>query len=109
MTVARGLPSGSRAGSRTLRQAGQLGSCSESSVGVVGETDGGAAGVVAGTGAVCSSARTEGEAGRRGTMSGGEDSGSPGNHRGTEGAIPGSLAPFSLLFSVMQVTSQRQY
>ena len=110
VTAGLGLPSGTPAGSQTLLRAVQSWSCSENSVeagvgvGVGGETvvD------VADTGAACWSADTGEVGGRRGTRSAGEDSGIPGNHTGTEGAIPGSLAPFSLWFSVMQC-SQQEY
>ena len=61
---------------------------------------------VAGREAACWSAGTGQVVGRTEIGSGGEDSGSPGNHRGTEGAILGSSAPFSLLFSVTSQTLQ---
>ena len=93
-TAVLGLPSGTPAGSRSLHPAVQSASCPENSVDVDGV--GGTAEGVADTGAACWSAGTGEVAGRTGTVSVGEDSGIRGNHRGTEGEIPGSLAPFSL-------------
>ena len=107
VTAGPGLPSGTRGGSQTRHLAVQSWSCSENSV----EVDAGAgAGVtvvdVADTGAACWSADTGELGARRETGSAGEDSGNPGNHKGTEGEIPGSLAPFSLWFSVIQAVNR---
>ena len=109
MTGGLGLPSGTPAGSQTRHRAVQSWSCSESSV-EAGAGAGVGVGVtavdVADRGAACWSAGTGEVGGRRGTGSAGEDSGIPGNHTGTEGAIPGSLAPFSLWFSVIQAANR---
>ena len=98
VTGAQGRPSGTRADSQTRHLTVQ----SWGSVDIAAGVGVGVTGVD--TEAACWSVDTDQVGERRGRASAGEDSDILGNHRGTEGAIPGSLAPFYLGFSVIQLT-----